>query len=134
MAVLVPVIGNLRALLQIADQDGVGLVQQDARAVDRVDHPEIREKRGILAQRGIEIELDGKVRIAVQTSRIVDVEAVQDAIGELVIAWPVAWILKPLSAHTHDNAVSSTRLPTAEEVVVVQVGGLIFKQERSGPF
>src|SRR5262245_4793312 len=131
MPVLIAVVDNLCALPQITDQDTVGLVQQDAPTIDRVDHPEVRKKCRVLTQSGLENELDRKVRISVQASRIIDVEAIQDAIGKLVIAWPVAWILKPLSAHAHDHAVTSPRLPTAENVKVVQVGGLIFKQERS---
>ncbi len=38
--------------------------------------------------------------------------------------------LKSLSAHAHHDAVGPAVLPTAEDVKVVEVRGLIFKQQR----
>src|SRR3984885_12086251 len=79
----------------------------------------------------LEDEIDLHVRISIQTAGIVDVEPVQDAARELVIAGPVIRILKALHAHAHHYAVGMAWLPTAKDVEVVQIGCLVFEQQRS---
>ena len=91
---------------------------------------EVRQERGIGPQRGVEPEIDLDVRVAVQPAGVVDIEAVENAIGELVVAGPVVGILKSLRTHAHHDAVATAGFVTSENVKVVQVRGLIFKQQR----
>jgi DUF1680 family protein len=93
--------------------------------------PKIRYEGRIRRDRVDKDEVDLHVRIAIQTARIVDVEPVQDAIGKFVIAGPVIRILETLNAHAHDDVVGMPLLPNAKHVEIVQVGCLIFAQQRS---
>ena len=131
MPILVFVVEDRRTLLQIPHHDGIGLIQQDTRTIDGVDDAEVREERGILAQRRLEDEVELDVRGTIQATRVIHVETVKDAIGKLVIAGSVTGVLKALSAHAHDDAVGATGLIAAENVKVIQVSGLVF--EKQGP-
>ena len=114
---------------QVPDHDDIGFLQVDPWVVDAGDLAQIRHERRVRRDRVDEDEIDFHVRITVQTACIVDVEPVQDAIGKLVIARPVIRILETLHAHAHHYAVGMSRLPTAKDVEIVQVGCLIFEQQ-----
>ena len=117
--------------LQIPHHYGVSLIEKDASAIDAVDLPEVRNERRIGTQQCVENNIDLLVRAAIQVARVIDVEPVQNAVGELVIARTIVRSLEPLGAHAHNQPVALARFVAAEQVEIVEVGGLIFENQRS---
>ena len=66
---------------------------------------EIGEERGVRCGAGLEDEIDFDIGISIQAALVVDVEAVQHAVRELVIAGPVIGVLEALNAHAHHKIV-----------------------------
>src|SRR5580700_3085012 len=117
--------------LYIPNDHRIGLIQQDARTVDRGQRTHIRQEGAVRAQRGVKNKIDDKVGIAIQTARVVDVETVNNAVRELVVTRSVVGILEALGAHAHDKAVRTALLITSKNIEVVEIGRLIFQQQRA---
>ena len=62
--------------LQIAYDDVVSLIQEDPGAIDRGNWPQVRQKRSVLPKRRVENEINHKVRVAVETARVIDIETI----------------------------------------------------------
>ena len=133
MPIHIRVVENGLAGCHIARDDGVRLVEENARIVNALERSEIGDERRVRTQGGVECKIDHEVGIAVETTGVVYFETVEDAVRELVITGSVIGVLEALDAHAQHQTIRFALFITAEHVQVVQVGGLVFEQERPVP-
>ena len=75
----------------------------------------------------LKYDVDLHVRVAVEAARVVDIEAVIDAVREFIVARTVVGVLEALDAHAHDDAVGASGFPAPEHIQIVEIRGLIFQ-------